>query len=112
MADERNTVHRSGCPINLAVEVMGDRWSLVVLRDVMFGDRHYFRELQAGSQEGIASNILADRLRRLVAHGLCGAPPTNPPPEDPLQPHRSGRTARAGDGGARLMGSATHAGQP
>jgi DNA-binding HxlR family transcriptional regulator len=36
----------------------------------MFGNRHYFRELLAGSQEGIASNILADRLRRLVAHGL------------------------------------------
>jgi len=62
--------HRSGCPINLAVEVLGDKWSLVVLRDVMFGDRHYFRELLAGSQEGIASNILADRLRRLVAHGV------------------------------------------
>ncbi|WP_405717800.1 hypothetical protein OG607_01715 [Streptomyces sp. NBC_01537] len=38
-----------------------------VLRDVMFGDRHCFRELLAGSQEGIASNIPADRLRRLVA---------------------------------------------
>ncbi len=63
-------MHRSGCPINLAVEVLGDRWSLVVLRDVMFGDRHYFRELLAGSQEGIATNILADRLHRLVAHGL------------------------------------------
>lgn len=63
-------MHRSGCPINLAIEVLGDRWSLVVLRDVMFGDRHYFRELLAGSQEGIASNILADRLRRLVANGL------------------------------------------
>ena len=49
---------------------MGDRWSLVVLRDVMFGDRHHFRELLARSQEGIASNILADRLRRLVANGL------------------------------------------
>ena len=70
MAETEDPVHRSGCPINLAVEVMGDRWSLVVLRDVMFGDRHYFRELLAGSQEGIASNILADRLRRLVAHGL------------------------------------------
>jgi DNA-binding HxlR family transcriptional regulator len=70
MTDGRDAVHRSGCPINLAVEVMGDRWSLVVLRDVMFGDRHYFRELQAGSQERIASNILADRLRRLVDHGL------------------------------------------
>jgi DNA-binding HxlR family transcriptional regulator len=70
MADVRDPAHRSGCPINLAIEVLGDRWSLVVLRDVMFGDRHYFRELLAGSQEGIASNILADRLRRLVANGV------------------------------------------
>jgi DNA-binding HxlR family transcriptional regulator len=70
MADVRDVVHRSGCPINLAVEVLGDRWSLVVLRDVMFGDRHYFRELLTLSDEGIASNILADRLHRLVAHGL------------------------------------------
>ena len=56
--------------MTLAVEVMGDRWSLVVLRDVMFGNRHHFRELLTESQEGIASNILADRLRRLVANGL------------------------------------------
>lgn len=70
MTDVRDPVHRSGCPINLAIEVLGDRWSLVLLRDVMFGDRHYFRELLAGSQEKIASNILADRLRRLVANGL------------------------------------------
>ncbi len=61
---------RSGCPINLAVEAFGDRWSLLVLRDVMFGDRRYFRELLTGSEEGIASNILADRLKRLVSAGL------------------------------------------
>lgn len=61
---------RSGCPINATVEVFGDRWSLLVLRDMMFGDRRYFRELQAGSQEGIASNILADRLKRLTDAGL------------------------------------------
>jgi DNA-binding HxlR family transcriptional regulator len=61
---------RSGCPINAAVEAFGDRWSLLVLRDVMFGNRRYFRELQANSQEGIASNILADRLQRLVREGL------------------------------------------
>jgi DNA-binding HxlR family transcriptional regulator len=61
---------RSGCPINAAVEAFGDRWSLLVLRDVMFGNRRHFRELQAGSQEGIASNILADRLKRLVHDGL------------------------------------------
>ncbi|MBE7188098.1 helix-turn-helix domain-containing protein [Jatrophihabitans endophyticus] len=61
---------RSGCPINAAVEVLGDRWSLIVLRDVMFGDRRFFRELQRESEEGIASNILAARLRDLVAAGL------------------------------------------
>ncbi len=61
---------RSGCPINQAVEAFGDRWSLLVLRDMVFGGRRYFRELLAGNQEGIASNILADRLRGLVASGL------------------------------------------
>jgi DNA-binding HxlR family transcriptional regulator len=61
---------RSGCPINAAVEAFGDRWSLLVLRDIMFGNRRHFRELQAGSEEGIASNILADRLKRLVHDGL------------------------------------------
>lgn len=61
---------RSGCPINAAVEALGDHWSLLVLRDVIFGDRRYFRELHAGSIEGIASNILADRLKKLVAAGL------------------------------------------
>ncbi len=61
---------RSGCPINAAVEAFGDRWTLLVLRDVMFGNRRYFRELQQNSEEGIASNILADRLQRLVRTGL------------------------------------------
>ena len=58
--------HRSGCPINLTLEVLGDRWSLLVIRDLMFGNRRHFRELLTQSEEGIASNILADRLRRLV----------------------------------------------
>lgn len=61
---------RSGCPINLAVEAIGDPWSLIVIRDVMFGDRRHFRELLARSEEGIASNILVDRLKRLVEAGL------------------------------------------
>ena len=61
---------RSGCPINAAVEAFGDRWTLIVLRDIVFGDKRYFRELHAGSIEGIASNILADRLKRLLASGL------------------------------------------
>jgi DNA-binding HxlR family transcriptional regulator len=66
---------RSGCPINLATEVLGDKWSLVVLRDMMFGDRRYFRELLHNSQERIASNILADRLQRLVTNGLVSRAP-------------------------------------
>jgi len=61
---------RSGCPINLTLEILGDRWSLIVLRDMMFGNRRHFRELLTKSDEGIASNILADRLKRLVENGL------------------------------------------
>jgi DNA-binding HxlR family transcriptional regulator len=57
-------------PINAAIEVFGGRWSLLDLRDIVLGDRRYFRELQAGLEEGIASNILADRLKRLVEWGL------------------------------------------
>src|SRR5258707_1842864 len=62
--------HRSGCPINLTLEMLGDRWSLIIIRDVMFGNRRHFRELLNRSEEGIASNILADRLKRLVESGL------------------------------------------
>ena len=61
---------RSGCPINLTLETFGDRWSLIVLRDIMFGPERTFRALLGQSIEGIASNILADRLKRLVANGL------------------------------------------
>jgi DNA-binding HxlR family transcriptional regulator len=61
---------RSGCPINAAVEVLGDSWTMLVLRDIMFGNRRYFRELIAGSEEGIASNILSNRLQQLTAGGL------------------------------------------
>lgn len=57
---------RSGCPINLSLEVFGDRWSLIILRDMIFGGARHFRELLTGSQERIASNILASRLKRLV----------------------------------------------
>ena len=69
---------KSACPINLTLEILGDRWSLIVLRDIVFGDKRYFRELQAGSIEGIASNILADRLKRLVEVGLLTREDTRP----------------------------------
>ncbi len=69
---------RSGCPINMAIEAFGDRWSLLVLRDIMFGGRRHFRELLAGSEEGIASNILADRLKRLADSGLLARDDARP----------------------------------
>lgn len=65
-----NDVHRSGCPINLSLEVFGDKWSLLILRDVIFGGRRHFRELLLRSEEGISSNILADRLKMLVEEGM------------------------------------------
>jgi DNA-binding HxlR family transcriptional regulator len=61
---------RSGCPINLTLEALGDRWSLIVIRDIMFGDRRHFRELLRESEEGIATNVLADRLKRLTEGGF------------------------------------------
>ena len=66
---------RSGCPINLTLEALGDRWSLIVIRDLMFGNRRHFRELLTRSEERIASriasNILADRLTRLEKAGFA-----------------------------------------
>ena len=61
--------HRSGCPINLALEVLGDRWSLLIIRDMIFAGKRHFRELLQ-SDEGISSNILADRLAMLVDRGM------------------------------------------
>ena len=61
---------RSGCPINLTLEMIGDSWRLIVIRDLMFGNRRHYRELLTRSEEGIASNILADRLKRLTEAGL------------------------------------------
>lgn len=61
--------HRSLCPINLALELFGDRWTLLIVRDMMFAGKRHFRELLQ-SDEGISTNILADRLRMLVERGL------------------------------------------
>jgi DNA-binding HxlR family transcriptional regulator len=63
------TKRRSGCPLNASVEILGDQWSLLIIRDMMLrGVRSYKQFLE--SDEGIATNILANRLRRLEAHGI------------------------------------------
>jgi len=63
---------RSGCPVSVALERFGDRWSLLIVRDLMVRGLHTFREFQA-SGEGIASNVLADRLQKLETAGIITA---------------------------------------
>ena len=60
---------RSPCPISFALDLFGDRWSLLVVRDLMFKGRRRYGEF-LGAQEGVATNVLADRLRRLENEGI------------------------------------------
>jgi DNA-binding HxlR family transcriptional regulator len=64
--------HRSGCPVSTALEVLGDRWSLLIVRDMMVRGFRSFKEFQE-SGEGIATNILADRLHKLQTAGIVTA---------------------------------------
>ena len=76
---------RSRCPVACTLDVLGDRWSLLVVRDLMRGKRRYAEFLD--SPEGIPTNILADRLKRLAAKGVD--------PIAPLQPASAARRIRA-----------------
>jgi DNA-binding HxlR family transcriptional regulator len=60
---------RSGCPVSIALDLFGDRWSLLIVRDMMVRGYRTFREFQR-SGEGIATNILSDRLQKLEANGI------------------------------------------
>ena len=70
----KNCRARSGCPIDYALEIFGDRWTLLVIRDLMFRGLRHFREM-IESPEGIASNILAARLKKLEGFGLIARYP-------------------------------------
>ena len=59
---------RSPCPVAFSLDIFGDRWTLLVIRDLFFG-RTRFKEF-AASPEGIPTNILTDRLERLLARGI------------------------------------------
>lgn len=59
---------RSGCPIATTLDIVGDRWTLVILRDMINGKSKYSEFL--ASPEGITTNILADRLSTMEANGL------------------------------------------
>ena len=61
---------RSRCPINRSLEMLGDRWSLLILRDIVLHDRRSFRDLLTGSEERISAPVLSRRLTDLVAAGF------------------------------------------
>jgi len=60
---------RSDCPISQVLDLLGDKWSLIVMRDMLLFEKKLFKDL-ADSEEAIPSNILADRLKRLEAAGI------------------------------------------
>lgn len=65
----QDQIYRSSCPVSCALDVLGDKWTLLVLRDIIFMRKRYFREFLVSSEK-IASNILSDRLRKLEAAGM------------------------------------------
>ncbi len=68
MASKR-IARRSECPLNASVEMLGDRWSLLIIRDMMLRGASTYKEFLEG-YEGVATNILADRLQKLVGYGI------------------------------------------
>ena len=74
MREELKSTLQSLCPVSISLEIFGDHWSLLIIRDLMVRGFRTFKQFQE-SGEGIASNILADRLRKLEAAGLLTAEP-------------------------------------
>lgn len=65
----KQITHRSDCPISFSLDYLGDKWTLLILRDLMFTEKSTYGEFLT-SQEKIATNILADRLKVLEANGF------------------------------------------
>lgn len=66
---KKELARRSACPLNVSLEIFGDRWSLLIVRDLMFRGSVAYKDF-LDSEERIATNILAERLRRLEANGV------------------------------------------
>lgn len=65
----RKNTNRSLCPISTALEIFGDKWTLLVIRDIIFEGKSAYKDFMQ-SEENIATNILADRLKTLESQGL------------------------------------------
>ncbi|MDA0737453.1 MAG: helix-turn-helix domain-containing protein [Nitrospirae bacterium] len=74
MAQTTEHASRSSCPLACTLDVIGDHWSLLVIRDLMFLGRHEYKDM-LNAEEGISTNILSDRLKRLEAGGLIDSIP-------------------------------------
>ena len=68
-ASNKAIQRRSRCPLNIALEVFGDRWSLLVMRDILFKGHSTFKQFRS-SNETVSTNILADRLQKMTTDGL------------------------------------------
>ncbi|MCI5054753.1 MAG: helix-turn-helix transcriptional regulator [Flavobacteriales bacterium] len=65
----KNIMSRSDCPISFALDLFGDKWSLLIIRDLVFEEREFYKDFLS-SPEGIATNILSDRLKKLENIGI------------------------------------------
>jgi DNA-binding HxlR family transcriptional regulator len=74
MASKASGPRRSGCPVSVSLDIFGDRWSLIIVRDLMVRGYRTFSEMEHDG-DGIATNILSDRLRKLEASGILGTEP-------------------------------------
>ncbi len=80
---KRRAKRRSGCPVSISLEIFGDHWSLLIIRDLMVRGFRSFKEFEK-SGEGIATNVLADRLKKLQTAGILG---TEADPSDGRRVH-------------------------
>ena len=70
----RKIEKRSDCPISYSLDLLGDKWTLLILRDIALGDKHFFKDfLESG--EGVATNVLSDRLKMLNDFGIISSEP-------------------------------------
>lgn len=60
---------RTACPVACALDILGDKWTLLIIRDLMFFDKHEYKDFLR-AEEGISTNILSDRLKRLLEFSL------------------------------------------
>ncbi len=69
MRKKTKDCRRSNCPVSFTLDSLGDKWTLLIVRDILFKDKKYYGDFLR-SEEGIATNILADRLEKLELAGI------------------------------------------